>query len=105
MSTEPRDLAMVPPHGQQTIRYETQSVSQSSGTRGKSGSSSSSTGEHLQARALLTPDEVIRLSPTRLIVLVSGEPPYLLDRVSYLTDPAYAGRFDANPLHLPHAAE
>jgi hypothetical protein len=39
------------------------------------------------------------------IVLVSGEPPYLLHRVSYLTDLAYAGRFDANPLHLSHAAE
>ena len=39
------------------------------------------------------------------IVLVSGESPYLLDRVSYLTDPAYAGRFGANPLHLPMLAE
>ena len=91
--------------GQQTIRYETQNVSQSSGTWGKPGSSSSGAGEHLQGRALLTPDEVMRLGPTRLIVLVSGEPPYLLNRVSYLTDPAYAGRFDANPLHLPQAAE
>jgi type IV secretion system protein VirD4 len=91
--------------GQQTIRYETQNVSQSSGTWGKPGSSSSGTGEHLQGRPLLTPDEVMRLGPTRPIVLVSGEPPYLLNRVSYLTDPAYAGRFDANPLHLPHAAE
>jgi type IV secretory pathway TraG/TraD family ATPase VirD4 len=91
--------------GQQTIRYETQNVSQSSGTWGKPGSSSSGTGEHLQGRSLLTPDEVMRLGPTRPIVLVSGEPPYLLNRVSYLTDPAYAGRFDANPLHLPHAAE
>jgi type IV secretory pathway TraG/TraD family ATPase VirD4 len=91
--------------GQQTIRYETQNVSQSSGTLGKPGSSSSGTGEHLQGRSLLTPDEVMRLGPTRPIVLVSGEPPYLLYRVSYLTDPAYAGRFDANPLHLPHAAE
>ena len=91
--------------GQQTIRYETQNVSQSSGTWGKPGSSSSGAGEHLQGRSLLTPDEVMRLGPTRPIVLVSGEPPYLLHRVSYLTDPAYAGRFDANPLHLPHAAE
>ncbi len=91
--------------GQRTIRYETQNVSQSSGTWGKPGSSSSGAGEHLQGRSLLTPDEVMRLGPTRPIVLVSGEPPYLLHRVSYLTDPAYAGRFDANPLHLPHAAE
>jgi type IV secretory pathway TraG/TraD family ATPase VirD4 len=91
--------------GQQTIRYETQNVSQSSGTWGKPGSSSTGTGEHLQGRSLLTPDEVMRLGPTRQIVLVSGEPPYLLNRASYLTDPAYAGRFDANPLHLSHAAE
>jgi hypothetical protein len=45
------------------------------------------------------------LGPTRPIVLVSGEPPYLLDRLNYLTYSAYAGRFDANPLHLSHAAE
>ena len=45
------------------------------------------------------------LGPTRPIVLGSGEPSYLLHRVSYLTDPAYAGRFDAKPLHLPHVAE
>ena len=31
--------------------------------------------------------------------MISGEPPYLLNRINYLTDPAYAGRFDANPLH------
>ena len=91
--------------GQQTIRYETQNVSQSSGPWSKPGSSSSSTGEHLQGRSLLAPDEVMRLGPTRPIVLISGEPPYLLHRVSYLTDPTYAGRFDANPLHLTNAAE
>lgn len=91
--------------GQQTIRYETQTVSQSSGTWGKPGTSSLGTGEHLQGRALLTPDEVMRLGPSRPIVFVSGEPPYLLDRINYLSDPAYAGRFDANPLHLPQAAE
>lgn len=91
--------------GQQTIRYETQNVSQSNGIWGKPGNTSSGSGEHLQGRSLLTPDEVMRLGPTRPIVLVSGEPPYLMHRVSYLTDPAYAGRFDVNPLHLPHAAQ
>ena len=85
--------------GQRTIRYETQSVSESNGTWKRPGTSSSGTGEHLQGRSLLTPDEVMRLGPTRPIVLISGEPPYLLDRLNYLTNPAYAGRFDANPLH------
>jgi type IV secretion system protein VirD4 len=91
--------------GQKTIRFETAGASQSDQGIVKTGSVSSSTGEHIQGRALLTPDEIMRLGPTRPIVMVSGEPPYLLDRVSYLTDPAYVGRFDLNPMHLPYAAE
>jgi type IV secretion system protein VirD4 len=91
--------------GQQTIRFETAGSSTSTSGLLKPGSTSSSLGEHFQGRALLTPDEIMRLGPARPIVLVSGEPPYLLDRVSYLTDTAYAGRFDPNPLHLPRAAE
>jgi hypothetical protein len=63
------------------------------------------TGEHLQGRSLLTPDEVMRLGPARPIVMIAGEPPYLLDRINYLTDPAYAGRFDPNPMHLQAAAQ
>ena len=31
--------------------------------------------------------------------LVGGERPYLLDRLNYLADAEYAGRFDANPYH------
>jgi type IV secretion system protein VirD4 len=91
--------------GQKTIRFETAGASQSDQGIGKPGSVSSSTGEHIQGRPLLTPDEIMRLGPTRPIVMVSGEPPYLLDRISYLTDPAYTGRFDLNPMHLPYAAE
>lgn len=47
----------------------------------------------------------MRLGPTRPIVLVAREPIHLLDRISYLTNRAYAGRFDLNPMHLPSAAE
>ncbi len=91
--------------GQQTIRFETDSVSVAHGGFGKLDSSSSGTGEHFQGRSLLTPDEIMRLGPTRPIVLIAGEPPWLLDRLNYLTDPAYAGRFDPNPMHMPIAAE
>ncbi len=90
--------------GQQTIRFETDSVSVAHGGFGKPDSTSSGTGEHFQGRSLLTPDEIMRLGPTRSIVLIAGEPPWLLDRLNYLTDPAYAGRFDPNPMHLPIAA-
>jgi type IV secretory pathway TraG/TraD family ATPase VirD4 len=91
--------------GQQTIRFETGGSSYSDQGIGGPASTSSSTGEHFQGRSLLTPDEIMRLGPSRPIILIAGEPPYLLDRVSYLTDPAYAGRFDPNPMHLPQAAE
>jgi type IV secretory pathway TraG/TraD family ATPase VirD4 len=91
--------------GQQTIRFETAGSSSSDQGLGKGASASSSLGEHFQGRSLLTPDEIMRLGPTRPIILIAGEPPYLLDRVNYLTDPAYAGRFDPNPMHAPRAAE
>jgi type IV secretion system protein VirD4 len=91
--------------GQHTIRFNTTSRSQHSGSRLKSGTFSSAIGEHLQGRSLLTPDEVMRLGPARPIVMIAGESPYLLDRISYLTDPPYAGRFDPNPMHLQAAAQ
>jgi hypothetical protein len=47
----------------------------------------------------------MRLGPARPIVMIAGEPPWLLDRINYLTDPAYTGRFDPNPMHLPAAAQ
>lgn len=47
----------------------------------------------------------MRLGPTRPVVMIAGEPPYLLDRIDYLADPAYAGRFDPNPMHVEVAAE
>ena len=37
--------------------------------------------------------------------MISGEPPFLLDRLDYLTDPAFAGRADPNPMHFPAAAQ
>lgn len=57
------------------------------------------TSQQFAGRELLTPDEVMRLGPKKPIVLVKGEYPYLLDRLNYLVDPEYAGRFDANPDH------
>jgi type IV secretory pathway TraG/TraD family ATPase VirD4 len=90
--------------GQRTIRFETASRSQHSAWRLKPGTFSAATGEHIQGRSLLTPDEVMRLGPARPIIMIAGEPPWLLDRINYLTDPAYAGRFDPNPMHFPAAA-
>ena len=91
--------------GQQTISFETASRSYQAGHGLKLGTVSAGRGEHRSGRPLLTPDEVARLGPERPIVMISGEPPYLLSRINYLTDPAYAGCFDANPMHVVMAAD
>jgi type IV secretory pathway TraG/TraD family ATPase VirD4 len=91
--------------GQFTIRYRTSSQSSQTGFSTRPGGGSAGSGEHLQGRSLMTPDEVMRLGPTRPIVMISGEAPYLLDRLNYITDAPYAGRFDPNPMHAAQAAQ
>ncbi|EPL8946550.1 type IV secretory system conjugative DNA transfer family protein, partial [Pseudomonas aeruginosa] len=91
--------------GKATIEFETENTGRNSGSglSGGGGSmnrgKSSGTSQQFTGRELLTPDEVMRLGPEHPIVLVRGERPYLLDRLNYLTDAEYAGRFDANPYH------
>lgn len=72
-------------HGQ---RFDFDRASFSDG----SGSSQQFTG-----RELLTADEIMRLPREQEIVLITGEAPWKLTRLNYLTDPEYVGRFDANP--------
>lgn len=90
--------------GQTTVEFATESQSKNAGAsfggqnasfnRGRNDGSS----QHYTGRALLTPDEIMRLGP-RPIVLINGEPPYLLDRLDYRTDPEYRGQADGNPYH------
>ena len=91
--------------GQSTIRYRTSSQSSQTGFSARPGGGSTGSGEHLQGRSLMTPDEIMRLGPTRPIVMISGEAPYLLDRLNYLEDAPYTGRFDLNPMHAAQAAQ
>uniref|UniRef100_UPI001ABC964C type IV secretory system conjugative DNA transfer family protein n=2 Tax=Pseudomonadota TaxID=1224 RepID=UPI001ABC964C len=91
--------------GKATIEFETENTGKNSGSglSGGGGSmnrgKSTGTSQQFTGRELLTPDEVMRLGPEHPIVLVRGERPYLLDRLNYLADAEYAGRFDANPYH------
>jgi type IV secretory pathway TraG/TraD family ATPase VirD4 len=91
--------------GHSTIAFETANRSNHTGQAFKPGTSTAGSGEHRHGRPLLTPDEIMRLGPARPIVMIAGEPPYLLDRLDYRTDPAFAGRFDPNPMHFPAAAQ
>jgi len=83
--------------GKQTITYQTTSSSRNTGM-GKAGGSES-TSQQVAARELMTPDEVMRLSPEFPLVFIQGEAPYQLQRLNYLTDPENAGQFDANPFY------
>ena len=89
--------------GKATIEYETQNVGKSGGSNisgggyGRNTGSSSGSSQQFTGRELLTPDEVGR--ETRAIVLIAGEPPYLLNRIDYRTDAEYRGLADANPYH------
>lgn len=86
--------------GQRTVQFTTASQSSSTSYSLQGGGSSGhSVGEQHTGRSLLMPDEVMALGPLRPVVLISGEPPYVLHRINYLTDPEYAGRFAANPYH------
>jgi type IV secretion system protein VirD4 len=77
--------------GQWTAEYQTLSRQEMTG--------SGSQAQAFTARALLTADEVRRLPGDRAIAFVRGEPAYLLQRLNYLADPEYSGRFDGNPYH------
>jgi len=91
--------------GKATIEFETENTGKNtgSGLSGGGGSmnrgKSTGTSQQFVGRELLTPDEVMHLGPEHPIVLVRGERPYLVERLNYLADAEYAGRFDANPYH------
>ena len=83
--------------GQTTLRVKTSGQSSS---HGKSASQSVSNHEQLVGRALLLPNEVRELGKNKVIVIVPAEPPFLLERLNYLTDPETRGLADANPFEL-----
>jgi len=81
--------------GQSTIEYNTEGRSR----QDTKPMGSSSESQHYHGRSLLTPDEVIRLGSEQPVVLIQGESPYLLQRLNYRTDRAYAGKAQPNPYH------
>jgi type IV secretory pathway TraG/TraD family ATPase VirD4 len=91
--------------GQFTISFETANRSHHTSQAFKPGTSTAGSGEHRHGRSLLTPDEIMRLGRARPIVMIAGEPPYLLDRLDYRSDPACAAGADPNPMHFPAAAQ
>ncbi len=57
-----------------------------------------------RGRRLLLPDEILRLPWEVELLFVKGEAPLVVERLHYLRDREFVGRFDANPLYDPVAA-
>ena len=90
--------------GEETIRIVTESESSSVSRENlalfhstKTKNSARSNAE--TARALLKPDEVRRLPRETMLLFVQGVAPIACRRLAYFADPAFEGRFDANPYH------
>ena len=74
-------------------------VVQSSSSSSGSNSSTESTSTSAHGRPLMMPDEIRRMQSDRAIVLIQGQPPYLLRKLNYLTDPDFAGQAAQNPMY------
>lgn len=91
--------------GQETVVFYTQGSGDNDGSSFGKGGISYSAGdnrnvsEHVQARSLLTPDEVMAMPRDKLIIMSRGERPAVLTRLNYLSDPEYVGCAEDNPLH------
>jgi len=85
--------------GQRTI--QTSSSSQGESAQTKSGSSSYQEGQSYSyaARALITPDEVLRLGNEVMLVIAKGHYPIMCGRMDYRIQPEYKGKFEENPFH------
>ena len=81
-------------HSQSKQEVERFGASASNATSQQSGASFSET-----RRFLLTPDEVRRLDPKVLIAFLRGEDPLMLQRLNYLKNGHYRGRYQNNFLH------
>ena len=58
-----------------------------------------------KGRRLLLADEVRRLPRDMQLLFAKGSAPLLVNRLNYLRDQEFAGRFDSNPLYEPVASE
>ena len=72
--------------GASTIAYGTQSTT-AQGWRAPS----QTTAEHLTARRLLLPDEILRLHPDLMLLKLQGRRPVLARKLRYYADPEFAG--------------
>lgn len=81
--------------GVMTDSYTSTSTSQSSSATQPFSTHGSSTSMHLVQRALMTPDEIMRMSHQRLLLLRPGKDPLFPWKLHHYADGEFRGLFDA----------
>ena len=80
--------------GRETITYKTGGQSEKD-VMVKDRGRTVSTTQHLAARNLMDPNEIMKLKPDTLLLMRVGEHPLLVRKLRYYTDNEFAGMFDA----------
>jgi type IV secretion system protein VirD4 len=80
--------------GRETITYETGGQSEND-VMVKDPERSLSKTQHLAARNLMDPNEIIKLAPDTLLLMRVGENPLIVKKLLYFADKEFAGVFDA----------
>ena len=79
--------------GRETITYETDGRSEKDVMLQDKGRTVSTT-QHLAARNLMDPNEIMKLAPDTLLLMRVGENPLLVRKLRYYTDKEFTGLFD-----------
>ena len=80
--------------GRETITYDTGGQSEKDVMLQDSGRTLSTT-QHLAARNLMDPNEIMKLSPENLLLMRVGENPLIVRKLRYYDDREFTGMFDA----------
>ena len=80
--------------GQETITFDTGGESQKDVMLEDRGRTVSTT-QHLAARNLMDPNEIMKLSPDNLLLMRVGENPLIVRKLRYYDDKEFTGMFDA----------
>jgi type IV secretion system protein VirD4 len=80
--------------GRETIAHETGGQSEKD-VMLKDPERSLSKTQHLAARNLMDPNEIMKLAPDTLLLMRIGESPLIVKKLRYFADKEFAGVFDA----------
>ena len=79
--------------GKTTVRYETSGSSEKASWFDDPGRTVSSS-EHLTARNLMDPNEIMKLDPSLMLLMMNGKDPLILRKIRYFEERDFTGLYD-----------